>query len=1138
MYKEGKNKIKTNSEKLEINVINVNGLTKGKYAEIEKTFLEKELNIVCITETKLLQEKILLGKNIEHFTVMREENDTKGGGLMILHKKSDKLSFNKVDSGHKDILVIEGKCNNQKIKIILVYFGVKKTKKANDANDEMRKKVEKIMNKADENEALVVLGDFNAHTGEIGYQDIDHNGKMIHEWFNEYDLILLNYDEKCTGEVTWTRGNQNSTIDYILVNETMYDKFISMTIDEDKEIYDLSDHNLLTARFEIKRKERKNRSKKEIEREYFSKENKLLTDFRARLEDRWGKNKPGTVIEMIHTMNETANEILKKVYKKRELKGEENNEEKPWMNESILQEIKKRREINRARRNEENIHEKEKLQIEYEKQREKVKKLIKEGLEAHEIMITNQIKNKKNGQKKLWEHVDLLRGKKKKEGDISIYTEEGTIVKKEEIKEMTKNTWGKQLNAQEYNIKKVWGHPEIDKLRKGLEESKKIKERMQFREHLDMVRKVEEETIPQEHRNIEKEELKNTIEEQKDNKAPGPDSMKAEFFKELLKSDICLEVMLRCYNDALTNGNIPDEWKESRTKLIPKKKKPTIKDFRPIALTNISYKIFMTLLKTRIENHLTRNNLVKESQTGFTKGGRKEDNLFILQHLVEEAHKNKEKLIITAIDYSKAYDSIDREEMIKALIDYKLHPGIIDRVAKLYDGDFTNILVGEEEVKMKITSGIKQGCPLSTTLFKIITYIILNELEEKGKGFEIDNILLLALFFADDSLLIANTVEKARHNIKILTEASKKFGLNVNETKCKILVFNFEKKRKREELKDVKEIEGIEIVESLKYLGVTIENNHNLFRKHKESTIQAAGKLSNLTYSIISKSANKMLIGKTYWKNIVLPSVLQSIGVIPYTNTEINELQRVENGVYRRILGGLKNTPICTLRGEVGSSMMKTRFIEGKLVYTRSIQTGKNSLVQEILYTIRSERKTAKQKKITWNNQLNEYLNEVNIRYGEIGTLSKKEIKRRVRDWDTNKWKEELDNKSSVKIYKDFKKRMKDDGCYDNKFSSVLLFRARSNTLKLNIRKRHQNGDTKCELCEEEREDLTHFIIDCKELEGSRDKEIMKEHYDTNKEEMIGKILHTKEKIEAVKNMLEKMWNQRQIKRAIKGKNN
>ena len=102
---------------------------------------------------------------------------------------------------------------------------------------------------------------------------------------------------------------------------------------------------------------------------------------------------------------------------------------------------------------------------------------------------------------------------------------------------------------------------------------------------------------------------------------------------------------------------------------------------------------------------------------------------------------------------------------------------------------------------------------------------------------------------------------------------------------------------------------------------------------------------------------------------------------------------------------------------------------------------------------------------------------------------------------------------------------MGDDGCYDNKFSSKLLFKARSNTLNLNIRKRHQKGDTSCVLCEDEKEDLIHFIVNCKELENTRNNEIVKEAYDANKEQMVGKILHNNDKIEAVKSMLEAMWN-------------
>ena len=56
--------------------------------------------------------------------------------------------------------------------------------------------------------------------------------------------------------------------------------------------------------------------------------------------------------------------------------------------------------------------------------------------------------------------------------------------------------------------------------------------------------------------------------------------------------------------------------------MIKKIRKPTWKDFRPIALTNVSYKNFMTHIREQIEKHLRINNLARDNQIGFTEEGR------------------------------------------------------------------------------------------------------------------------------------------------------------------------------------------------------------------------------------------------------------------------------------------------------------------------------------------------------------------------------------------------------------------------------------------------------------------------------------------------------------------------------------
>lgn len=66
----------------------------------------------------------------------------------------------------------------------------------------------------------------------------------------------------------------------------------------------------------------------------------------------------------------------------------------------------------------------------------------------------------------------------------------------------------------------------------------------------------------------------------------------------------------------------------------------------------------------------------------------------------------------------------------------------------------------------------------------------------------------------------------------------------------------------------------------------------------------------NITHSVIPGSKNRLLIGKIFWKNVALPSILTGIAVIEWTQKEVEELQIKENCIWRQILGAQKYTPI------------------------------------------------------------------------------------------------------------------------------------------------------------------------------------------------------------------------------------
>lgn len=96
-------------------------------------------------------------------------------------------------------------------------------------------------------------------------------------------------------------------------------------------------------------------------------------------------------------------------------------------------------------------------------------------------------------------------------------------------------------------------------------------------------------------------EVYNAIKNLKNEKAAGPDGIKAEMYKKLINIPVFMETMTFCMNKIMT-GDIPEGWTQSRVILIPKMKSRKLepKDFRPISITNCSYKIIAEILNKKV----------------------------------------------------------------------------------------------------------------------------------------------------------------------------------------------------------------------------------------------------------------------------------------------------------------------------------------------------------------------------------------------------------------------------------------------------------------------------------------------------------------------------------------------------------
>lgn len=153
--------------------------------------------------------------------------DQKGRGLSIIYNGNTCIEIER----HKEISQVTCIANKIKFKIIPTYL---------TTNDEGRNQViawhvDSLLKKA-RGKTTAFLGDFSGHLGLIGEQEVNQNGNRVLHWAEKSNLTILSGDPKCEGVIiTWSRGKQNSAIDFILVNRPMYSKFHNMKIEEDRE---------------------------------------------------------------------------------------------------------------------------------------------------------------------------------------------------------------------------------------------------------------------------------------------------------------------------------------------------------------------------------------------------------------------------------------------------------------------------------------------------------------------------------------------------------------------------------------------------------------------------------------------------------------------------------------------------------------------------------------------------------------------------------------------------------------------------------------------------------------------------------------------------------------------------------------
>lgn len=264
-----------------------------------------------------------------------------------------------------------------------------------------------------------------------------------------------------------------------------------------------------------------------------------------------------------------------------------------------------------------------------------------------------------------------------------------------------------------------------------------------------------------------------------ENTSPGSDRLT---YNHLKRVDPGARALAKIFSICFHHGAVPEAWKTSRTVLIAKKENPTsASDWRPISLNATMMKLFTGCLAKRMITWVERYGILSTCQKGFLPFDGCFENNYILNHLFQSTRLTGEQLCIASLDISNAFGSIPHTAVFTALQKAGIGYQYLSVIRNLYTGSSTEYLTDEgPSDPVPITTGVRQGCPLSGLLFNISIDPLLRHIQGDSQEFK-------ALAYADDILLIANNPTNLQESLNMIHTLTEQIGLHLNANKCSTL---------------------------------------------------------------------------------------------------------------------------------------------------------------------------------------------------------------------------------------------------------------------------------------------------------------------------------------------------------------
>ncbi|XP_075150930.1 uncharacterized protein LOC142225039 [Haematobia irritans] len=772
-----------------------------KLLEMEMTInkLEQKLIRKNIEISNIKNETLSAGEIIEKIAtkinIVINENDIEniegnGGGIAIYVKESITYNIIRENTITFESLRINVFINKIQLSLLAIY------RPPRTSRNQFIEELEQCICKVKRNDALFIVGDVNINI----LSDRDKTTSTYLDIMSSYGLQCL------VNEITREDFNTNrgSCIDHMFVRSTRAISSGQAVV----VMSSISDHFSLFCCMSVndtQNQKRKNNYNGINQGSATNQHNDLMIN--TRKVNNLCRNVNWNEINTNDSCDETFKKILDKFNKiyaksmqtKPTLKK---RNEFPWLNNQILYYCKLKDKLYQRYRKNRNNTEKER---EYKLFNNKLNKIIQ--CAKNEYYRNEFIKNR-NNIRGTWKTLNVILGKKV----LSLDQEIKRNFKNDNLRVVTENF---AIKFDE-NVKTILHDCNIKTF---TYQETRIHNSIYFEETNEL-------------------EILNILKTLNLKKGPGVDGIRPKDVRN--NAEQLVSIITTFVNSSLNECKIPQLLKTSLVRPIYKKgQKDDYNNYRPISILPVLEKVLEEIIVRRLNNFLSKYNIINDNQYGFQKGKNINKLLGHFSNFVNQKLDQRAHCIALFIDFSKAFDSLSHGKLLSTLERNGIRGQCLQWFKNYLECRSFRVQIDDNVSKqIPIKYGVPQGSKLGPVLYLIYANELLNILKNsKAFAYADDTAVIVSHPNLEDAQIIMqtelNNIARWCHDNGLIINADKTKLLHIrlpslSNTSIKLKFHSTQCLHSYRNSADNDSCETfIEVVDEIKYLGVVVDKYFN-----------------------------------------------------------------------------------------------------------------------------------------------------------------------------------------------------------------------------------------------------------------------------------------------------------------------